>query len=82
MKVSGISPKLPLSLDEQDGYALNKTYREMAQQNLKMLLLTIPGERIMDPNFGVGIKTYFFEQNVKAVHDIIDRNINKQVETY
>ena len=56
----GLSPKLPLTKDPQDGYALNKEYVELVQQNLKMILLTAPGERIMEPEFGVGLRNYLF----------------------
>ena len=59
--MSGKSPKLPLSKDYQDGYTLNKTFRDVARQNLKMMVLTSPGERIMIPDFGVGIRQYLFE---------------------
>ena len=31
----------------------------MIKQNLKMLILTNPGERVMDPEFGVGIKQFY-----------------------
>ena len=55
--MSSISPSLPLSLDEQDGYKMNKELVKAIQQNIKMLLLTVPGERVMDPDFGVGLKT-------------------------
>ena len=57
----GLSPKLPLSIDEIDGLATNKDFREVARQNLKMIVLTSPGERIMIPNFGVGIRNFLFE---------------------
>ena len=36
--MSGYSPVLPLSLDPSDGILLNKTYAQVAKQNLKMLL--------------------------------------------
>ena len=54
----GLSPKLPVSTDPIDGYALNKTYAEVVTQNLKNLILTAPGERMMDVDFGVGIRNY------------------------
>jgi len=60
--MAGLSPKLPIQRDPQDGYALTKTHSEMVLQNLKNILLTVPGERIMDPMFGVGLRTYLFEQ--------------------
>ena len=59
--MAGISPKLPLTRDKQDGYALNKTELDSIKQNVKMVVLTSPGERVMDPSFGVGIRKYLFE---------------------
>ena len=57
----GYAPSLPLSVSKEDGeYALLKTLESVAQQNLKMLFLTCPGERIMDINFGIGIRNYLF----------------------
>ena len=44
---SGLSPKLPLTVSDVFGpYNLNTTFDELAKQNLKMLVLTNPGERI------------------------------------
>ena len=79
---SGLSPKLPLQLDVQDGYSLNKTHIEMVGQNLKMLILTAPGERIMDPLFGVGIRNYLFEMNHSLTYEEIEVRISRQVNKY
>ena len=46
--MAGLSPKLPLTLDPADGYALNKDLKELSRQNMKMLILTNPGERIIN----------------------------------
>ena len=78
----GYSPLLPLEIDPDDGIALTKTYKEVAQQNLKMLVLTNPGEKVMDPEFGVGIKTYLFEAPSPALSSIIKTKINEQVNKY
>ena len=79
----GFSPKLPLSTNEEDGkYALNKTLQAVVAQNLKNLILTIPGERIMDPDFGVGLKTFLFRENLESVYDEIRVRIDSQVEKY
>ena len=51
----GITPKLPIALDEVDGIKLIKNFPDLVEQNLKNLILTMPGERIMDPLFGVGL---------------------------
>ena len=78
----GISAKLPIRRDPIDGYALTKTYKENIAQNLKNLLLTGPGERMMDPDFGVGLKEYLFEPNVSAIHSQIKQNIREQAKIY
>ena len=78
----GISAKLPIQRDPVHGYSLTKTYKENIAQNMKNLLLTVPGERMMDPNFGVGLKEYLFEPNVGVVHPEIKHNIKDQVRIY
>lgn len=80
--MAGISPKLPLQLDKRDGIALNKTLKETVKQNLKMLVLTSPGERLMLPEYGVGIRNFLFEQNISSVRSDIVSKIREQVKTY
>ena len=80
--MSGLSPKLPLSTDNIDGYTLIKSYNELVTQNLKNLILTAPGERMMDPTFGVGIRNFLFEQNTSETHQIISTRIKTQVSKY
>ena len=81
--MKGYSPKLPLSINDDDSvYSLNKTILETAKQNLKMLLLTTPGERVMDKNFGVGILTYVFSQDIQSVRNSIENKISEQVNRY
>ena len=80
---SGLSPQLSLVVDEVFGaYNLNTTFEQLAKQNLKMLVLTIPGERMMDPEFGVGLRKYLFELNGDSTYSEIDRNIREQVQRY
>ena len=79
---SGISVSLPFRRDPQDGFGMNKTYRQVAVQNLKMLVLTSPGERIMDPLFGVGLRDYIFEQDVPTTHGSIAARVRAQVAKY
>jgi len=80
--MSGLSPKLPLSIDPEDGYALIKDYVSLVKQNLKMLILTSPGERIMMPEFGVGLRGYLFEQLTDLTKGDIDSKIRDQVSRY
>ena len=78
----GLSPKLPISTDPLDGYMLNKTYGEVVTQNLKNIILTAPGERIMDPSFGVGLRNFLFEPNISPTHSEILQRIHRQVSRY
>ena len=80
--MAGFSPKLPLTTDPDYGYTLNKTLKEVAKQNFKMLVLTNPGERVMDPEFGVGVLAYMFENNTAATHGQIDARIREQASKY
>ena len=80
--MAGFSPKLPLTLDPDDGYTLTKTIKELTKQNFKMLVLTNPGERIMDPEFGVGILAYLFENNSVATQGRIRSRVRDQASKY
>jgi|TARA_R110002012_G_scaffold315995_2_gene530480 phage baseplate assembly protein W len=79
----GLSVSLPLRIDPIDGaYGLNKRVSEVASQNLKMIILTSPGERIMYPEFGVGVKQFLFEQNTPGTISAISGRIRQQVSRY
>ncbi|QDP63318.1 MAG: hypothetical protein GOVbin703_65 [Prokaryotic dsDNA virus sp.] len=80
--MSNYAPLLPLTSDPANQFANNHTIEKVALQNLKMLVLTAPGERIMDPNFGVGIRNFLFEQNVASTYSNIKTRIIRQVQEY
>lgn len=78
----GLTPKLPLALDDQDGLKLIKNFPDLVDQNLRNLLLTLPGERIMDPSFGVGVSRYLFQQNDPITYAELQAKIQEQVQKY
>lgn len=80
--MTGISPKLPLTRDYTNGYELNQTFQDSVKQNLAGLVLTVPGERIMDPDFGVGLRTYLFEIDNPLVRSDISGKLTQQVGIY
>ncbi len=80
--MSSIGVRLPLVYDQGDGFVMNKTLKRSINQNLKMLILTNPGEKVMDPNFGVGMRKFLFEQNNPATHSTIRAKIIRQVLEY
>lgn len=78
----GLSPKFPLSLSDAGDFTVNETFKELVKQNFKTLLLTIPGERIMMPDFGVGLQTYLFENLESGGVSGVTAAINNQVSKY
>ena len=80
---AGISPKIPLVVSEVFGaYDLITNFEDLARQNLKMVIMTNPGERMMDINFGVGLRRYLFEQNTSATQSRIASKIERQTSIY
>lgn len=81
--MQGYSPKLPLTIDSLDGaYSLLKTKAESIKQDLKMLVLTNPGERIMLPDYGVGIRQFLFSQNIEGIREEILKRMQDQIRRY
>ena len=65
---SGLTPKLPLVRDTINDFLLITDYKELVKQNLKNLILTNPGEKIMDADFGIGINRFLFELDNPALY--------------
>jgi phage baseplate assembly protein W len=80
--MASFSVALPLRRDTTDGFVMIKKFKTLVRQNLKMLILTVPGERIMDPEFGVGLKTYLFQNFHEGTEAEIDVKIREQVAKY
>ena len=80
--MSSFGVKVPIMFDSGDGFTMLKTIKATVKQNLKMLLLTNPGERVMVPDYGVGLKRYLFEHYASVTEDEVRTRITNQVEKY
>jgi len=80
--MSGITPKLPLTRDTINGYMTITTYKDLVKQNFKNLMFTIPGERIMDAEFGIGLRRFLFEMDNPGLYGRISGKIKQQVNKY
>tara|TARA_B100001059_G_scaffold10059_1_gene8204 strand:- start:13434 stop:13868 length:435 start_codon:yes stop_codon:yes gene_type:complete len=67
-------------LDNVNMFKGTQTLKEQVKSNLINLLLTEPGERVNEPNFGVGLKNLLFEPNLDV--EILKEKINTQIEFY
>mgnify|MGYP003126606598 CR=1 FL=1 len=80
--MQGIGPSLPLRRDSSFGvFALITDYETEIRQNFKNLILTSPGERMMNTDFGVGIRNILFE-NYPTAKNTIKQRIDSQVRKY
>ena len=80
--MSFYGPYLPLSKDSANGYKMLDDLRDVVRQNFKMLILTNPGERIMIPDFGVGIYKFLFEPYGPSLNNKISQRIKSQANKY
>ena len=67
-------------LDSVNMFKGTQTVKEQVKSNLINLLLTEPGERINEPNFGIGLKNLLFEQNPNI--ELLKEKINTQITFY
>lgn len=71
LRVSPISKDIALLKDE-----------DAVRESLRNLILTDPGERLMQPRLGAGIRELLFENLTPGVLKLIERRIKSTIETY
>lgn len=85
-EASTLAIKLPMNNPKYKNKAglfnMSYTTEEQVISNFINLLLTKDGERFMEPNFGVGLLYYIFEQNVQSISEILRSKIREQVEIW
>lgn len=67
----------PLTINWQDSDT-----KEAIKQNLRVMVLTNPGEYQHDINYGVGIRKYLFEPNTLALKEAIRNRVLDQARRY
>tara|TARA_A100001515_G_scaffold86418_1_gene68652 strand:- start:157 stop:561 length:405 start_codon:yes stop_codon:yes gene_type:complete len=82
-KLEGISVSLPLTYDNTDGpFRLNKTLKDVVKQNLKNLVLTSPGERVMIPDFGAGVRRLLFDPATPSTYQTLKGRVSTQISKF
>lgn len=93
MPTNTIAVKFPLEIDEDTGSFVVYSQSELesvVNQNIKMVLLTNPGEKMFNNNFGVGLQRYLFLTENEIINGVsgdqrfppLRQFIRKQLETY
>ena len=77
-----ITPKLPLNLSETELYESTEDIVQVTRFHIKNIVLTNPGEKISDPEFGVGIRRYLFENITQGLLNNLEDVITDQIQTF
>ena len=80
--MSTLAVKLPITRNSINGFTMIDDFANLVKQNLKMLILTDRGERVMIPDFGVGIRKYLFNNFNQNIFIDIETDIREQVRKY
>ncbi len=76
------TPVFPLSFGEYELYESTDDIIKVTRFHIKNIVLTNPGEKISDANFGVGIKKYLFENFTQNTNSDIRYQISSQINRY
>lgn len=84
MPTNRITPKVPLQTSEEGvyEYLYSDDLTAVIDQNLKMILLTRKGERMMGPAFGAGLHDFLFENPTNQVLTTIKNIISNQIRLF
>ena len=74
-----IGLSFPLRRDKFNDFAMPKNSLQQARHNLKNLLLTYPGERVGQPEFGSKLRELCFEQIDDNLPERIEEEVRKAI---
>ena len=77
-----IGLSFPLRRDKFNDFAMTKNSLQQAEHNLKNLLLTYPGERVGQPEFGSRLRELCFEQIDDTLPERIEEEIRRAVSVW
>jgi hypothetical protein len=61
MAIKNYAPKLPFDIGSNGNIVNISDALQNCKQNMRMVILTNPGEKLMDPIFGAGIRKLLFD---------------------
>ena len=77
-----IGLKLPFNRGKSGLFSQSQTTLEQAGSNIKNLLLTSKGERVMQPDFGSRLRDLLFEQYTEDLSEKIKEEIQEAMSTW
>ncbi|HED35831.1 MAG TPA: phage tail protein [Gammaproteobacteria bacterium] len=80
-RVLGRSLAFPPGLNNESRMAWS-VGAENIRQSIRIILSTEPGERLMLPDFGAGLKKFLYEPNTASTHRLIEDRISQSLEIW
>ena len=77
-----IGLKLPFNRGRSGLFPQSETTLEQAGSNIKNLLLTAKGERVMQPDFGSRLRDLLFEQYTEDLEERVREEIQQSMSTW
>ena len=74
-----IGLSFPLRAGGNQDFQMTKTSLEQAQHNIRNLILTYPGERVNQPEFGCRLRDLLFEQLNDELPTRIDEEVRRSI---
>lgn len=75
LSILGKGWNIPMRPDERSGKLEYESGPEKVRQSILIILDTEPGERIMRPSFGCGLRRYLMMPNTTATRALIQREV-------
>ncbi len=79
---TGTGPLLPFLPDPETGALAWVGGMELIRQSVATILDTEPGERVMRPGFGCGLRRYLMEPNTLTTRTAMEADIRAALETW
>ncbi len=79
--IFGRSMAFPPRLDTEQRVAWSSA-SDNIRESIQIILSTEPGERLMLPTFGAGLKRFLFEPNTVSTHRLIEESIAQALQRW
>tara|TARA_Y100000114_G_scaffold156473_1_gene183758 strand:+ start:2856 stop:3221 length:366 start_codon:yes stop_codon:yes gene_type:complete len=76
------APKFPLKFNDTSGFENVEDIKQLISFHLKNLIFTFPGEKISDPDYGIGIEKYLFNNFDDGMFNALSNDILNAIVKY
>jgi phage baseplate assembly protein W len=82
LRLLGTGWNAPVRPDDRSGRLDYASGPEKVRQSIQIILDTEPGERVMRPMFGCGLRRYLMKPNTVATRALIQREVSIALKTW